>query len=447
VSADRIPRLERWLKAVDRHEPGESDEAVDEVGSWSIVELRGLWVDVYVLAQLARNPKLAHFVVKTDTQASGVEIRYSSQQLRQLATLACAAGAMLASDLYCLSLKAASSVDEALMTLVTHAAAERSRTGDDNFVMRRAALLHADVAMLHQHAPVEPFATTAAPLIGPQSWRIDIADGRGVDVGLTGVHWDIARLALDQVRLPNSDRPAPERDAMVRAWYRATAAWMQLREDHDTLHLDRARRIFPDDPDLLFLSGCQRETYASPAIQAAARSVVLPSGLSVGVESERAELRQAEGFFRRALAVNPSMGEAHLRLGRVFGLLGRHAEAAAELQQALVLIDDPELQYYGQLFAGAEDEALGRFDAAHAAYQRASAMFPLAQSPLLAISHLARRRGDRSGAAAAIQKVFDLPAAIDRGLEDPWWRYHTAQARNADELLEALREPFRRAQQ
>src|SRR6476620_7535614 len=145
VSADRIPRLERWLKAVDRHEPGESDEAVDEVGSWSIAELRGLWVDVYVLAQLARNPKPAHFVVKTDTQASGVEIRYSSQQLRQLATLACAAGAMLASDLYCLSLKAASSVDEALMTLVTHAAAERSRTGDDNFVMRRAALLHADV--------------------------------------------------------------------------------------------------------------------------------------------------------------------------------------------------------------------------------------------------------------------------------------------------------------
>src|SRR4029078_1606605 len=183
VSADRIPRLERWLKAVDRHEPGESDEAVDEVGSWSIAELRGLWVDVYVLAQLGRNPKLAHFVVKTDTQASRVEVRDSSQQRRplatrgrrdcadscqqllQLATLACSAGAMLASDLYCLSLKAASSVDEALMTLVTHAAAERSRTRDDKFVRRRPALLHADVAMLHQHAPVEPFATTAAPLI------------------------------------------------------------------------------------------------------------------------------------------------------------------------------------------------------------------------------------------------------------------------------------------
>ena len=88
---------------------------------------------------------------------------------------------------------------------------------------------------------------------------------------------------------------------MVRQWYRATAAWMQSTEDHDLLHLDRARQLFPADPDILFLSGCQRETFAGAPIQTAARSAVLPPGVTMGVESEQAELRQAEPLFRQVL--------------------------------------------------------------------------------------------------------------------------------------------------
>jgi tetratricopeptide (TPR) repeat protein len=320
--------------------------------------------------------------------------------------------------------------------VAARAASEPQRTRDHHYVMRRAALLHADVAMSQPHAAVEPFDARSRPTVGPATWRIDILDGRGLDAGLTALHWDIARLVLDQFRP----------DPMVRAWYRATAAWMQMREDHDTLHLDHGRGIFPDDADLLFLSGCQRETYADPAIQAAARSVVLPDGLRVGVESERGELRLAESFFRRAVARQPDMGEAHLRLGRVLSLLGRHGEAAEEIARALPLIRaDDDLRYYGELFAGAEEQALGRLDAARAAYERASALFPLAQSPYVALSELAHRRADRAAAVAAIEKVFALPSAIDGGRDDPWWRYHVAQARNADDLIEALRAPFRQA--
>jgi tetratricopeptide (TPR) repeat protein len=138
------------------------------------------------------------------------------------------------------------------------------------------------------------------------------------------------------------------------------------------------------------------------------------------------------------------MGEAHLRLGRVLGLLGRHAEALAELRQAEPLLTGDELQYYAALFAGAEEEALDRLDAARERYQRASSLFPLAQSPFLALSELAHRRGDRAGAAAAMQKVFELPAALDGERDDPWWRYHIVQARNAEELLDAVVAPFRR---
>jgi tetratricopeptide (TPR) repeat protein len=441
VSTDRLDRLQRWLKAVDRHEPGIYDDAVAEVGTWTNTDLRALWVDVNVLAQLMRNLRLSRFIVQAEGQRGSTEIRYTSFQLRQLTAFACAAAAILA-DRDCVTIKAATSLDADLIRLAQHGGAERARTGDDNYVVRRGALLHSDIAMLAPRAAVEPFTSSSAPGIGPQTWRIDISDGRGLDVGLSAVHWDIARLALGHVKPSDSHTPAPERDGMVRAWYRATAAWMQYREDHDTLHLERARVIFPDDADLLFLSGCQRESYAAPAIQSATRSVVLPTGFAIAVGSERAELRQAETFFRRALAQQPDMSEARLRLGRVLGQQGRHADAVGELRQALARLDDDQLRYYGELFLGAEEEALGQFDAARGSYERAAALFPSAQSPLIALSELARRRGDRAGALAAIQKVFELPDAGDRGRDDPWWVYHVAQARNADALLDAVRAPF-----
>ena len=140
------------------------------------------------------------------------------------------------------------------------------------------------------------------------------------------------------------------------------------------------------------------------------------------------------------------MGEAHLRLGRVLGLVGRHADAATELRLALALVQEADLRYYGELFAGAEEEALGHGDSAQAAYQRASEIAPLAQSPYLALSELAHRRGNRAGAWAAMQKVFALPAAADRERDDPWWRYHTVQAKNAQELLDALQASFKRVE-
>src|SRR5712692_10547312 len=84
VSADRLDRLQRWLKVVDRHEPGVQDDAAAEVGAWTNTDLRGLWVDVNVLAQLMRNLRLSRFIVRGEGQARPTEIRYTSQQLRQL---------------------------------------------------------------------------------------------------------------------------------------------------------------------------------------------------------------------------------------------------------------------------------------------------------------------------------------------------------------------------
>jgi tetratricopeptide (TPR) repeat protein len=123
--------------------------------------------------------------------------------------------------------------------------------------------------------------------------------------------------------------------------------------------------------------------------------------------------------------------------------LGKPADAAKELTQAIDTIDDPLLGYYAGLFSGAAREALGDLAAAEASYLRAAELQPRAQSTHFALSALARRRGDRNGALREMRRVFEL-ASDDRD-DDPWWTYHTAQARSADDLFTALVAPFRSA--
>jgi tetratricopeptide (TPR) repeat protein len=442
VTAERIDRFSHWIEAVHDHEPGERDAALDRVLSWSGDELGAVWGDAQFVAALMRNLKLNHLEIPQPREK--VAVIYKPVLLQRMRTMACAAaGRLLSAD--CAAIRAGDSLDNGLREFAADADADRRRTGEDNYLLRRAAIFHGDVEMLVN--PVLDAAESASPraLPGPRRVRADTSDGVSVNVQEVGVHWEIARTLLSMIVPRNLDRPAPGRDSMVRAWYRATCAWMQHVESHDTDHIDRAREIFPDDPDILFLSGTLRETYASAEIQAAAHSVPpIPGGFELGIGSVRSELRQAEGFFRRALAREPDMAEAHLRLGRVLALQGHDAEAVPELQQALTRLGDEALEYDGELFIGAAFEALGRSDEGAAAYEHAAARFPAAQSPLIALSQLARRRGDRTGALAAMARMFALPSPGDGDRQDPWWTYKTAQARNADDLLETVRAPFRR---
>jgi Flp pilus assembly protein TadD len=129
-------------------------------------------------------------------------------------------------------------------------------------------------------------------------------------------------------------------------------------------------------------------------------------------------------------------------MGHVLILLDRQAEAAKHLRDALEVEGDPALRYYGELFLGAAEERLGHADAARQAYGEAATLFPSAQSPHLAMSALARRLGDRATALREMQAVFDLQHA-ESPPDDPWWTYYKTQARDADDLLAALWQPFR----
>jgi tetratricopeptide (TPR) repeat protein len=436
----RIDRVQLWLNAVMRHEPGSADDSAEVVASWSNAAIRTLWIDTSVIVQLMRTPKGLAFTVRAEGESRGQTIRYTPVQLRRMKAFACAASGRIG-DIDSVCGDAARELNPDLIRLNGLSRAAKFH-GDDNYLLRHGALLHADIAML---IPPPAEAMNSMPGPGPRRLRMQIADGLGVDLALVATHWELARMLLDDVRPAGATRPAPGRDEMVRLWYRATAAWMQWRENHDTVHLERARAIFPADADILFLSGCQRETYAAPPIQTALHSTALPTGFNFDLGSSKAELHQAEAFFRRALAANPSMPEGHLRFGHVLLLLEHFADATAELRLALGSTDDGLLRYYGQMFLGASEDAAGHVDAARVAFTEAAALYPMAQSPGLALSALARSRGDRDGALRELKRVFDLPAGVPER-DDPWWTYYVAQARNADDLLEQMRRPFVRAE-
>ena len=263
---------------------------------------------------------------------------------------------------------------------------------------------------------------------------VRVEDGRDTATYFGAIHWDIARSLLDVVR--------PAGDPMVLLWYHTTASWMQATGFHESLdHLSSALRLFPKDATLLFLGGAEHESLARPAIQAAARSVDLPPGYQLAVQSQEAEFREAEALFRRALAEAPDHFEARLRLGRVLLLRGRAREAAEELRRADAAAPDDLMKYYSAMFLGGAEEALGNVDAADALYSRASMLYPNAQSPHVARSALARRRGDLAGALTSIERVFELAAQYPDG-EDPWWTYDFAAGREAEALLDELTQLF-----
>jgi tetratricopeptide (TPR) repeat protein len=345
--------------------------------------------------------------------------------------LACA-GAGLARERPCLQRNSLELLDEELLALSDRVAAARN-SGQTDYVLRRGAMLHADVAMSSGGVLFEGMSTP--PASAAERLTISVEDGRDSGIFFGAVHWDIARNLLDHIR--------PAGDPMVRLWYHATAAWMQAHSYHENVdHLTRALSLFPKDPDLLFLSGCEHESFARPSIQAAVRSVKLPPGYDMAVQSEEVELRQAETRFRRALDERPAFVEARIRLGRVLLMRGRGREAAEELRRASTGTDEDLLKYFSAMFLGAAEEAIGNGDAAAALYDRASSLYPNAQSPHLAQSALARRRNDRAGALSAIERVFQRAAADPDG-DDPWWKYDLAAGRHADTLLTALQQFFK----
>ncbi|HEY6233845.1 MAG TPA: hypothetical protein VIW69_01915, partial [Candidatus Elarobacter sp.] len=155
-SDPRLQRVEQWLNAVLHHQPGMDDAAAGQIGAWPNSDLRVLWVDASVLVQMMRSPRGLSFNVRQEGQSRPTPVRYTRDQFLRMRGLACAAAGTL-TEPTCVHVAApgdqhagaaaATQVDADLGELARRAETSR-RSGDhDNYILRRAALLHTDIAL------------------------------------------------------------------------------------------------------------------------------------------------------------------------------------------------------------------------------------------------------------------------------------------------------------
>ena len=252
-------------------------------------------------------------------------------------------------------------------------------------------------------------------------------DGREVGSGCSNYHWEKGRLLLDALK------PGPAKDPIARLWYHATIAYLLEVTNYTDAepHIDYARTVFPTEAVILFEHGCFHESMAS----ARAQAVIRESRPQLGGSTKH--LTEAEWLFRDAVRADPAYVEARVHHGFVLDELERYEAAATELRPALEAAQGRLLQYYGEMFLGRAEEGLGHYDASRARYAKAAGLYPYAQSPWMAISHLERRVGDRAKSVDAMHTMFGFPSEGSSRF-DPWWSYHLLQDASSAKLLAEL---------
>lgn len=388
---DRFATLHTWLNAVERHTPGQADTSLIVVGAMSTEDLLGIWTHAQALLAAMGGPV-------TDTL-----------------------------DVVVLQNRERPKYSKVEMTRLKAFAAWLGGVDGRNRLLTRAAILHGDVAMLAHLLPEQTWSASTQPVPGRHFMRL--ADGQHEGNQVMPPHWHLARTLLDNLL------PDPSQDDLVRLWYRATLAHLLTSELYDMPHFKRAVELFPRDPVILMQAGCMHEVLAGPSMQHAIRAIKArfrrSARFSVGDEEQ--ERRLADVYYRRALRTDPNLVEARIRVARIATLDGAHSEAIDDLEKARAATTDPLLLYYASLFLGGAEDGRGNHARARAAYERASALYPRAQSPRMALSRLALSAGSDGDARRAIAEIARLPADAER--HDPWWTYEIAAGRHAPAML------------
>lgn len=428
--------LNMWLDAVAQHRPGEIDAAVVLAARWTTADLERLLPAVVFHLNSTRSVRPQ--VVLEPPPAACDSCQASKNERERLSN------------------ETASRVHDLERAYIQHLPAPEPL----NAFIVRAVALHSDAAMLFLRESAVPLATSpsASPstnVLRAHGQILRTADGQYVDSASRAPHWYMARALLNFIT------PEPALNPDTRRWYLAASAFLAASSDFANLspHLEAAQTLFPDNATVAFDLGWRSEEHATALLQSDVRTLIeaaertrprvrgrtslcrlryIPcdSGNNpYGIKSERNSLVDAERHFTRATTLDPGLTEAHVRLAHVRTLLGRHAEAEAALQN-LPPSSDTDVTFYAALVHGMTLDALGRLDDAAAAYQRALALFPYAQSANLAMSLVERKRGDTARSVEFAKRAIE-PAANDTTSFDPFKRYRYGRGRNLHDVWAA----------
>jgi tetratricopeptide (TPR) repeat protein len=200
--------------------------------------------------------------------------------------------------------------------------------------------------------------------------------------------------------------------------------------------------LFPRDPDLLLALGATLEEKATIAVLPSGSPTLLSGfrrtrGLTDPTGDRTRWFGEAERILTAAIAADPQMAEARIRLGRVQWRLVKDELARPTLEEAVRVGGPPPLPYLAHLFLGQALEGVGRAREAARHFEEALKLEPESQCAAVALSHAFLAAGDAAGARRVLEET--LVHAGRRGERDPYWDYHASNAASADRTLLALR--------
>lgn len=424
VTDGAVMLLEQWSRAVMEHTPGQVDGPVTMVRAWTFGQRTQL------------NPAM-HMFLGALTSARLSDVRNKAAQPPRPADRV-------------------RSLAEATFRSV----------GVVTF-LQRAAVLHGDAAMAAPRESLRALGSASGttrgdpaprrgakpdpPLLYRARTLVD-SDGELRAEMPRDWNWPFARSLLEPELFERAEVTWPR--AFVTRWYHATAAFMFRNGLYSDarMHLQNAAAVIGDDPLVLFDRACLAEIYGLPIVQnvLTERDVVTlrrrearraESGEEMaevlGVPLLETTNGEAERLFRRTLSAAPSFVEARVRLARLLLLRGRHAEALDQAEAVLRASPERTVRFYADMIAGRASRILGRHEAAAAHFSAAIALFPDAQSALVAASHLSMSLANVDAALAAVDPLSRLgeDPPFDR---DPWWSYRWGAGRDTDALLAAM---------
>jgi tetratricopeptide (TPR) repeat protein len=187
---------------------------------------------------------------------------------------------------------------------------------------------------------------------------------------------------------------------------------------------------FPRDGPLLLTLGIAAENDAFHERAPTSRS----QGLSA---KQRALWEDAQRTFEDALAADPELHEARLRLGRVLWRLGKTQAARACFEVVVSRHPETSLLYLAHLFLGRLHQDEGRLTEAEKEYSAALAIRPASEPAAVAVSYVRQLLGNPESAREVLNRFLVYPHR--RRELDPFIDYLMAHTSTGERILERLR--------